>query len=403
MAFIHIPSQDSFGKRFGNALIPQINRGIERYAEEEGEKRKARAKSLLEEKKDQREQERLKANTKALLGDEYQEELALEPTTLAAVYKEKQKNARQQRITDIIQKGSESTSNVGDGEKSEPTNQRKEFNPSNLSDQDIIEIGSIDPQQGKFFLDAKANQQKNDLEKEKNLRDKFESNREFEWKRAGDILKNVDTLRDNLPEKRTAVNQLKAGFSKGDTSKWKSWAADALGIEPLRDADDALAKSLVKDFFITNLSKAGARPNQFLEQQISDALVKLGRDPEANELVAELMDYWVTREEEKVRTIDILEDEDLANEGYIKGNIGKRAAQSMKNWETQERDKFSYNIQKKKESYHPEDLEIITTVSPGTPLTLEKARVFKRRYGKDAEKAAKNAGYDLDIYARVIG
>ena len=403
MALIHLPSQqkDSFGKRFGNAFNPALQKGLEGYQEESGEKRKAAAKALLEEKKEQREQDRLKANTKALLGDEYEEGLALEPSTLSTVYKENQKNQRQQKIADIIQNSSGGPQNGEAKEKLGPGNQSQGLNLGNLSDQDILAIVTIDPQQGKLLQDAKANQQKNDFEKEKVLRNKFESDREFEWKRAGDILKSVDTLRDSMQEKRTAVNLIKNTAGSNDTSKWGDWFADVLGVEPLRSADAALLKSATKDFFINNLARAGNRPNQWIEQQINDAMVKIGRDPEANQKVAELMDYWVDREEEKVRMMDLLEDQDRAEYGYIRGDISKRAAQNMKNWEDKRRDLLSYKLAEMSEKAHPEDLEIISTVPKGTPLTIEKARVFKRRYGPDAEKAAKKAGYDLDIYARV--
>ena len=33
---------------------------------------------------------------------------------------------------------------------------------------------------------------------------------------------------------------------------------------------------------------------------------------------------------------------------------------------------------------------------------LEKAKVFRAKYGADAEEAAKNAGYDVEIYPRLI-
>ena len=406
MALIQAPHIDSFGKRFGNTFIPQITKGFERYAEEETEKRKQKVKSLAETAKEEREVERQKATAKAL----GLPEVALEPTVQAALIKEKARDARNQQIMDILGEPSSQESGAGNQQNNEsgfnqPRSAQgpRKFNPSQISDQQILAIGAIDPQRGKLLQDAKINQQKNDQEKEKSLRNKFESDREFEWKRAGDILKNVDTLRDSIQEKRTAVNLIKNTAGSNDTSKWGDWFADVLGVEPLRSADAALLKSATKDFFINNLARAGNRPNQWIEQQINDAMVKIGRDPEANQKVAELMDYWVDREEEKVRMMDLLEDQDRAEFGYIRGDIAKRAAQGMKDWEDKRRDVLSYKLAEMSEKAHPEDIEIITTVPKGTPLTLEKARVFKRRYGVDAEKAAKKAGYDLDIYARVAG
>jgi hypothetical protein len=240
-----------------------------------------------------------------------------------------------------------------------------------------------------------------DTEKAETLNKRFKEDRDFEWKRAEPVLKSAEDLRNTIEEKKTAANLIKQTAATGNVAGWNQWFADSLGIEPLRNADAALLKTATKDFFINNLAKAGSRPNQWIEQQISDAMVKIGRDTESNLKVAEMINYWVDREAEKVRIIDNLEDEDLIENGFVKGDIGKRASKQMKQWEDKRRDQLVYEIQRIAEEQNPKTLESIKEVPKGTPLTIEKARIFRQKFGKDAERAARNAGYDLEAYSRI--
>lgn len=68
MAFIHVPSQDSFGKRFGDALIPQITKGFERYADEQAATKKA-ANQFKYDVELEREKSNLKNSPEALAAD----------------------------------------------------------------------------------------------------------------------------------------------------------------------------------------------------------------------------------------------------------------------------------------------------------------------------------------------
>jgi len=400
--------------RFLQHASPGIDSTIDRFLDRQKDQRKMAAeKEALERKIDQQ-----KATAKAL----GLPEVAMEPSVMAALLKEKEKEKRNNQLLqalgitsptenpfqsfmqgdDLMGEEPETQGAAGGlgGERIDPSLPRA-GTPREFSDEQIAGLSLVNPQIANLLQSQKDERKKADAEKEKTLRKQFETDREFEWKRAGDLLKKNDEIRDSLEEKRSAANIIKQTAASEDTSGWGQYFADVLGLEPLRSADAALLKTATKDFFINNLAKAGSRPNQWIEQQISDAMVKMGRSKEANMVVAELMDYWVDREAEKVRLVDEIEDEDLAEHGFVKGDIGKRASQRMKQWEDKRRDQLMYQIQQTKESQNPQELETIKEVPKGTPLTREKALVFKKRYGADAEKAARNAGYDVEIFARI--
>ena len=58
------------------------------------------------------------------------------------------------------------------------------------------------------------------------------------------------------------------------------WSSDNLaeitGVEAFRSPEGAIFKTASKEYFLGNISRAGARPNQWIEQQISDMMAKIG-------------------------------------------------------------------------------------------------------------------------------
>lgn len=391
--------------RFLQHASPGIDSTVDRFLERKKEDRKRKSDLEAEQRKIQNQKDTARA-----LG---LPEVAMEPSVQASLLKEKSKDTRNQQLLQALGIDTSDQMDNRDNEsedltdrdsqpyKSKNSSRSQGINVGDLSDAQIQAVSILNPQLGGILQKQQESKQKQIGDKEKELRKTFQDEREFEWKRAGDILKKTDEVRDALEEKKAAANLIKQTASSEDTSGWGPWFADVLGVEPLRNANTALLKSATKDFFINNLAKAGSRPNQWIEQQISDAMVKIGRSKEANMVVAELMDYWVDRESEKVRLIDEIEDEDIADQGFVKGDIGKRASQRMKQWEDKRRDQLMYQIQQVKERENPDELSVIRQVAKGTPLTREKAKIFKQRYGKDAEKAARKAGYDVEIFARV--
>jgi hypothetical protein len=96
--------------------------------------------------------------------------------------------------------------------------------------------------------------------------------------RSQKVLKESDEIASQLPQKESSLNLMNEALANKDLSFW-SWDnfADKTGVEAFRSPEGALFKTAAKEYFLGNIKRAGARPNQWIEQQIQDMLAKIGR------------------------------------------------------------------------------------------------------------------------------
>lgn len=130
----------------------------------------------------------------------------------------------------------------------------------------------------------------------------------------------------------------------------------------------------------------------WIEQQISDALTKLGRSKEANLTVTSALEARLERGEAKQQIARDLENYYMEKDGTIPANFTNIVREQMKPVEEQIQKKLSYKLRtfyEKENSGKLGDL-MNKKVPDGTPLTVEMATMFKKKYG-DVEKAKENA------------
>lgn len=219
----------------------------------------------------------------------------------------------------------------------EPPEER-EMRPAYIPDEEIARIYQIDPDQGKFYENMKANDQRK-LDQEAKAAQAMlnvKSDREFKEKlltRAEDteqskpILMEADQALKNLPIQEQAIEDIRSASTEVG---FRDFLADKFGFEPLRTAEGAKLKTAVKDFFLSDLTRAGGRPNQFLEIQLADALPKVGRDPIANLITAEGMKFKVDLAKERVRLTQELAQQDREKFGWVRGDLASRVDKRMK-------------------------------------------------------------------------
>lgn len=239
--------------------------------------------------------------------------------------------------------------------------------------------------------------------------DKFEYQKEQDElnraeRQAKPFVEEVNTSRKTIPIRENALRIAQKEIEKNPGREWGDWIIDATGLEPLRGSSSAVIKNATKEFFLGSLSRAGARPNQWIEQKIEDMMIKIGRTQQANLAVSKVMEFPVDLEKKRVEIFDKIADE---HQDRIPGNIDRLVDKEMKPYVEQRENELAYDLKNIEERYQsPEELNSIKTVPPGTPLTLKKAKVFFDRAGGDeakALKAARAAGYtivDKDIYKR---
>jgi len=194
------------------------------------------------------------------------------------------------------------------------------------------------------------------------------------------ILLELNQARKNIPLQEQAIEDIEnASPDVGALD----FIADVTGFEPLRSSSGAKLKTAIKDFFLSDLTRAGARPNMWIEQQLADALPKIGRSKEANLITAAGMRFKVDLAKKRIETIDNLAEQDREKFGYVRGDIDSRASKEMK--------KFVIDRQKKLK----EDIEGIKSKKE---LSVDIVDRYLEKSDNDFEKAAEMAKKDGYIW-----
>jgi|SRR5215469_13114447 len=139
------------------------------------------------------------------------------------------------------------------------------------------------------------------------------------------VLKELSQMRKNIPIQEQAVEDI---MNASPDVGWRDYLAERFGFEPLRSSEGVKLKTAIKDFFLSDLSRAGARPNMWVEQQLAGALPAIGRSAEANQITAAGLQFKVDLAKKRQELIDDLSDE----YGYSQIDLDKTATKMMKSF-----------------------------------------------------------------------
>lgn len=245
----------------------------------------------------------------------------------------------------------------------------------------------------------KAADRKERLEREKFKQETFAKERGYHTEQLKDYAKEVRTLRTQLPHKESALNIMRQAIENNEGGLNADYIAKRMGFEPLLGLEGAVLQTGLKEFLLSNIGRAGSRPNMWLEQQISGMLPQLGRSKEANLAVTEALESETKMQRKKLELHDALADEYKKSLGYVPEDIETEVDKRLKPVWDAENGKLAYKIQQLREQERGFDsLQVLKKVPKGTPLTLEKANVFLERSKNNPEKARKMAkalGYNI--------
>ena len=229
-------------------------------------------------------------------------------------------------------------------------------------------------------------------QEDKNLTQRnFENKAKFHNDISKKVLERADAIAESLPQKQSALNAMNKSIQEGNLSYFsKDNLAELTGFEGLRSQEGALFKTAGKEYFLGNLSRAGSRPNQWIEQQISDMLAKIGRTPEANLTVTRALQNELDLENERVRLINEISNQSEKELGYIPRDLGTQVNERMQ----------KYADTKEKEFFN--DLRAIKSIAEGKPQKFRKvaegtqvseymAQALLNRFNNDPQKAAEEA------------
>lgn len=210
------------------------------------------------------------------------------------------------------------------------------------------------------------------------------------------VLEKADTIAEQIPQKKSALGLMKDAIARKDLSFWSfDNLAELTGIEGLRSSEGALFKTAGKEYFLGNLGRAGARPNQWIEQQISDMLTKIGRSTEANLSVSRALENELDLDEERVRLTETISN-DLENKlGYVPRDVGNRVNSQLKMY-AERRQKELFNDLRAIKAIGEGKDETFMKVEEGTPVSKLVAKALLKKYKNDpkiASEEAKKLGY----------
>lgn len=245
---------------------------------------------------------------------------------------------------------------------------------------------------------AKAELKRKQEERKNELKQQSEWSK-FDRDRAGKALEQADQLGAILPQKQSALNIAKDALSSKDLGMF-SWdnIADVTSIEGLRSKEGAVFKTAMKEFLLGNISRAGARPNQWIEQQISDMAPKVGRSTEANLSVSRAIQNEIDLDKEREKsTYEIYED--LRKNGENVGDLPTLINRHMAKYAIEKQNEL-FNDLRGIAGIADKKAPVLHKVAPGTKASdVVTQALLKYKFDNDPDKVIKELerlGYQVD-------
>ena len=202
--------------------------------------------------------------------------------------------------------------------------------PESWSQEELNKAAGFAKQQGQLGIIGNIAQ--NEIERRREIEKEERAIRtkktELGLSRDNEILKETDSMRAIVPTEEASLELMKDSLLVGDQSFFSpNNIAEKTGLEWFRDAAGGQFKTGSKTFLINNVSKFGARPNQYIEQQMADALAKVGRSRAANMSSYEAIKFDSDVKKEFLKNSDTISESD-----YEPGTLGKNIQKNMKDF-----------------------------------------------------------------------
>jgi len=216
--------------------------------------------------------------------------------------------------------------------------------------------------------------------KEKVARVEKQEQRSFD--RNKKYLDRISAIADEMPKEKLALSQMKGAIDSKDFNSYKNIVAEMTGLEVLKTASAQTVNSAAKQFLMSSLASIAGRPNQFIEQQISKALISPLYKNEVNDLIFEGLEGLSRLKEKEVELAENLEEKYTSRGKEIPRNFQKIIRENLK----KEASDFEKN-------YEERVAELLSS-KKGSFVMIDPAG-NKRSVPKKDVQAAKKAGYRL--------
>lgn len=168
-----------------------------------------------------------------------------------------------------------------------------------------------------------------------------QSREDIRLKRDERLIQEVDDIRKTIPIKRASTEVMENALLNNNLSYFSlANLAKLPGFEWAETVGGSTFKAAQKNHLISTIGQLTGRPNQWIEQQISEAYAKIGRPQDAN-----LAGMVFTRFETDAinKWVEIIDE--LEEKGTIApGKLGRAASKEMEKWYQQEIKKVNKKI-----------------------------------------------------------
>ena len=234
--------------------------------------------------------------------------------------------------------------------------------------------------------------------KDKNLLEDKIRTIKFGQEIGREVLKKADALAETLPQKKSALRLMGDAIASKNLGFFsRDHLAEVTGVEGLRSSEGAIFKTAGKEYFLGNIQRAGARPNQWIEQQISDMLPKIGRSTEANLSVKRALENELALDNERIKVTSEIADEIASGDGDFR-KLGTKVEERLSKF-AEEKQELLYNDLRAIKSIEQEEPEKFHKVTPGSYVSDYVIQALLITFNNDWPKAkeeAKKLGYKVD-------
>lgn len=239
----------------------------------------------------------------------------------------------------------------------------------------------------------KGRQDETDLKQKKN-----ENWTKFGMERAKKVLDKAEDIAQTLPVKNTALKLMVDSIANKNLSFFSpDNLAEITGVEAFRSPEGALFKTAAKEYFLGNISRAGARPNQWIEQQISDMMTKIGRSTVANLSVARALQNEIALDQERVRLTEEIFNQ-LRSEDKDVGELGPMINNRLSKFAEQKQNEL-YNDLRAIKAIGEGKPQKFHKVTQGTKISDYMVEALLNAFNNDPDKALQEAtklGYSIE-------
>lgn len=133
----------------------------------------------------------------------------------------------------------------------------------------------------------------------------------------------MSSIAEELPKEKLAISQMKGALESGDFNSLRNAVGEITGQEWIKTASAQTVNSAAKQFLMSSLAGLSGRPNQFIEKQITKALISPLYKDAANTLILEGLEGLSDLKGKQIQIAEDLEEKYTSRGREIPRNFQK--------------------------------------------------------------------------------